>query len=63
MIVKAAASGVLVFGVCGGYQMLGWTISDPHVAEGDADGVMNGMRLLPIDIVFEKDKTRKFKED
>ena len=33
LILKAAASGTLIFGVCGGYQMLGETLSDPHGVE------------------------------
>ena len=36
-IQKAAAAGTLVFGVCGGYQMMGRTISDPE--EVEASGV------------------------
>lgn len=53
---KAAAKGKIVFGVCGGYQMLGDTISDPqHVEEG---GFIKGMGLLPMDTVFQGEKTR-----
>ena len=30
LILKAADRGTLIFGICGGYQMLGETLSDPH---------------------------------
>ncbi|MCI8551094.1 MAG: cobyric acid synthase [Lachnospiraceae bacterium] len=53
---KAAASGTLVMGICGGYQMLGETLSDPYGVE--AGGKIRGMGLLPMDTVFEKEKTR-----
>ena len=55
-VLKAAASGVPVFGVCGGYQMLGETLSDPLGVE--AGGSIRGMGLLPMDTVFAGDKTR-----
>lgn len=53
---KAANAGCVVFGVCGGYQMLGEKVSDPDgVEEG---GEMNGLGLLPMETVFEPSKTR-----
>ena len=56
LILKAAASGTLIFGICGGYQMLGETLSDPYGVE--AGGSMRGMGLLPMDTVFAEKKTR-----
>ena len=44
-----------VFGICGGYQMMGRTVSDPDNPEGG--GSMRGMSLLPIDTVFRPSKT------
>ena len=56
LILKEASRGILIFGICGGYQMLGETLSDPYgVEEG---GSMKGMGLLPIETVFTKEKTR-----
>lgn len=56
LILKEASRGTLIFGICGGYQMLGETLSDPYgVEEG---GSMKGMGLLPIETVFTKEKTR-----
>ncbi len=53
-ILKRAAAGTPVFGVCGGYQMLGLEISDPFGAEGG--GTMRGMGLLPMRTVFDPEK-------
>ena len=55
-VLKAAAAGCIVFGVCGGYQMLGDTLSDPYHVE--AGGKIRGMGLLPMDTVFASKKTR-----
>ena len=55
-IKKFAARGTPVFGVCGGLQILGGSISDPHNTEGG--GEARGMGLLPVDTVFAPQKTR-----
>lgn len=55
-VLKKAAGGTLIMGICGGYQMLGLTLEDPDgIEEG---GNMRGMELLPVHTVFEKNKTR-----
>lgn len=55
-VVKRAASKVPVFGICGGYQMLGYEIADPDgVEEG---GRIRGMELLPVRTVLQKEKHR-----
>ena len=56
MIKKEAAKGTLIFGICGGYQMLGDTLEDPDGVE--AGGSMAGLGLLPMDTIFAADKTR-----
>ena len=55
-ILKHAAQDKLVFGICGGYQMLGEFLSDPDGVEGG--GVMHGMGLLPNRTVFQPQKVR-----
>ena len=48
--------GGRILGICGGYQMLGKVLSDPHGVEGPAQEVQ-GLGLLNISTVFTKDKT------
>lgn len=48
--------GGRVLGICGGYQMLGRSISDPGGVEGPAERVQ-GLGLLPVDTVLCADKT------
>jgi cobyric acid synthase CobQ len=55
-ILKYAAAGNPVFGVCGGYQMLCRTLRDPYHVEGGGD--IQGLSLIDADTVFEKEKTR-----
>ncbi len=54
-VLRAARSGVPVFGICGGYQMLGEHLSDLAGVAGDA-GEEEGLGLLPIRTVFEAEK-------
>lgn len=55
-VLKEASHGKVIFGICGGYQMLGETLSDPFGVE--AGGSIAGMGLLPMDTVFAENKTR-----
>ncbi|RIK94388.1 MAG: cobyric acid synthase CobQ [Proteobacteria bacterium] len=48
--------GGRVLGLCGGYQMLGRTVSDPHGVEGAA-GTSEGLALLEVSTVLRSDKT------
>ena len=55
-ILKHTAAGGAVVGICGGYQMLCRTISDPTGVE--AGGEMRGMGLLEADTIFQGEKER-----
>ncbi len=55
-ILQFEGRGGLVFGICGGYQMLGQEISDPDGTE--QKGTVAGMGLLPVRTVFCREKRR-----
>ncbi|BCO27083.1 cobyric acid synthase [Rhodoferax lithotrophicus] len=52
-VAQHAGQGGAVLGVCGGLQMLGEALIDPHGIDGNAPG----LGLLPLVTVFEADKT------
>jgi adenosylcobyric acid synthase len=54
-VINYAKRGGMVIGICGGYQMLGLKISDPYKIETDK-GEAEGLGLLPVETVLEKDK-------
>lgn len=55
-ILRAAETKIPVIGICGGFQLLGKTLSDPHGVE--YGGTMRGLGLLDADTVFSEEKTR-----
>lgn len=48
--------GGRVLGICGGYQMLGRTIADPHGIEGPPSAE-TGLGLLAVDTMMSREKT------
>ena len=57
-ICKQAARGTLVFGICGGYQMLGTIVSDPDGVEAAGLREIRGLGLLEIQTVFHGKKVQ-----
>lgn len=55
-VCKASAAGTVIFGICGGYQMLGEKLSDPDGIEDG--GELRGMGLLPLRTVLHERKVR-----
>ena len=53
-ILKHASNGTVIFGICGGYQMLGKNISDPYGVEEGGD--FPGLGLLDITTSFIEHK-------
>ena len=51
-----ARRGGRILGICGGYQMLGKTVSDPHGMEGPP-GEIEGLKLLDVATVLTGEKT------
>ena len=44
-----------IFGVCGGFEMLGRELRDPHKLESEL-GTVRGMNLLPFSVHFDAEK-------
>ena len=60
-ILKHAAKGGAVIGICGGYQMMGQEVLDPEHVEGDIER-LPGLGLLPISTRMSGEKvTRQVK--
>jgi len=55
-ILKHADQGKPLFGICGGYQMLGLSLDDPYQVEHG--GQMSGLGLIEAKTVFAREKTR-----
>ena len=58
-ILQQAARGTLIFGVCGGYQMLGQRILDPDGVESTPGRELRGLGLLDMETVFQGDKIQR----
>jgi adenosylcobyric acid synthase len=57
-VMRQHQRGATVLGICGGYQMLGEVIRDPHGVESSR-GDTAGLGLLPVDTVLMRDKTTR----
>ena len=57
-VLKLAAGGTPVLGVCGGYQMLGEMLDDSAATESGRAQTLRGLGLLPTRTTFTADKRR-----
>lgn len=57
-IMEARERGKMVFGICGGYQIMGRSVSDPHGVEGDPRTVP-GLGLLPVETLLTTGKVTR----
>ena len=57
-VLKAASAGTPVFGICGGYQMLGRSVCDPDQVEAAETTRIQGLGLLDMDTVFQGEKVQ-----
>jgi adenosylcobyric acid synthase len=57
-IAAHAGRGGAVLGICGGLQMLGEALIDPHGIDGNGPG----LGLLPVVTLFEEDKTVRHRQ-
>ena len=56
--IKKLSGQIPIWGICGGYQMLGMSIEDPYGVEQSCKEI-RGMELLPEHTVLMPEKTRK----
>jgi adenosylcobyric acid synthase len=54
-LLRLAAAGTPILGICGGYQMLGEHLTDPDGAEGEP-AAARGLGLLDVSTTFTADK-------
>ena len=57
-ILRAHKDGKLIIGICGGFQILGLSVSDPDGVEGNIP-MLPGLGLLPVSTVMTADKTTR----
>ncbi len=54
-IKQATQSGKAVYGICGGFQMMGNWIKDPNHVEGEIDA-LPGLGILPVETTMTEEK-------
>ncbi len=54
-IITAHENGKSVYGICGGFQMMGTEINDPHHVEGSIETIP-GLGILPVKTILTKEK-------
>lgn len=57
-IIHAHREGATVLGICGGYQLMGTEVCDPHHVEGDIER-LPGLGLLPVSTTMAGEKVTR----
>jgi len=60
-LTQQAENGCVIVGICGGYQMLGKKMADPHMIETTTNEI-EGIGLINIDTLLNPDKTLQRKD-
>lgn len=55
-IMELSRDGMPVMGICGGFQMMGRRLLDPHHTEGPIEEI-SGLGILPVETTFLPEKT------
>jgi adenosylcobyric acid synthase len=55
VILQMHNKNVPLFGICGGYQIMGTSIADPHGVEGNIP-IINGLGILPVNTILTAEK-------
>jgi len=55
-IIRRARTETIIFGICGGFQILGNKVKDPYHIEGDIEE-LNALGLLDLETIMENEKT------
>lgn len=61
-IIRCAGQGCEVVGICGGFQLLGTSLADPHGLEGTAGSLVTCLQLLHVETELAAEKTLIRKE-
>ncbi|MGR0480858.1 MAG: cobyric acid synthase [Candidatus Electronema sp. V4] len=54
---RLAEAGAEIIGICGGFQMLGRSVADPHGLEGGTGSISDGLGLLDLSTELAAEKT------
>ncbi|MCM1313047.1 MAG: cobyric acid synthase [Bacteroides sp.] len=57
-VIRTHKAGKIILGICGGYQMLGQMVCDPHGVEGNIEQ-MPGLGLLPLITTMNSEKVTR----
>ena len=61
-VVHCAGQGCEIVGICGGFQMLGTSLADPHGLEGEPGSLVACLQLLQLETELAEEKTLTRKE-